>query len=721
MSTKAKSKAASPAQGAPNLNHPTYFLNRELSWLEFNRRVLEEALDSLHPLLERVKFLSIFHSNLDEFFMIRVSGLRRQLAVGALKAPPDGMSPAQQLAAIRERLTPMLQEAGRCWREELKPGLDAAKIRVTPYDQLKRKQRRILSRHFAREIFPALTPLAFDPGHPFPHISNLSINLAVVVKDPGFGERFARVKVPHGLSRILRVPTEDEVGDDPRLGLVDPQSNHLVFLEEVVAANLDLLFPGLEVVASYPFRVTRDADVEIEEDEAADLLTTMEEMVGQRHFGSAVRLEVDARMPPSIREILTGNLGLAPYQVWEVESPMGSSDLMQLIRLERPDLKDPPLAPIQHRRLAPDKSAFSVVRRRDILLYHPYDSFTTVVDFLREAAKDPKVVAIKQTLYRVGPNSPVVEALMEARENGKQVSVLVELKARFDETNNIVWARALERAGVHVVYGLVGLKVHAKMCLVVRREAEGLAGYVHLGTGNYNPITARIYTDIGLMSADPDLTADVSDLFNALTGYSRKDEYRKILVAPGRMSRQILARIRREIEAHERQGGGAHWLQDELARGQGLHQGSVPGLPGRCAGRPAGAGDLLPAAGRPPGQREHPGHLHRRPVPRAQPHLLLPERRRGGDPPGQRRPHAAQPARSGRTALPRSGSPPPGVGSRGDPGSSLRRRRPVPRASAGWQLPAPGAAGRDRPRLPGREAAAEGSLAWRGVSGSATS
>ena len=250
MSTKAKSKAASPAQGAPNLNHPTYFLNRELSWLEFNRRVLEEALDSLHPLLERVKFLSIFHSNLDEFFMIRVSGLRRQLAVGALKAPPDGMSPAQQLAAIRERLTPMLQEAGRCWREELKPGLDAAKIRVTPYDQLKRKQRRILSRHFAREIFPALTPLAFDPGHPFPHISNLSINLAVVVKDPGFGERFARVKVPHGLSRILRVPTEDEVGDDPRLGLVDPQSNHLVFLEEVVAANLDLLFPGLEVVAS---------------------------------------------------------------------------------------------------------------------------------------------------------------------------------------------------------------------------------------------------------------------------------------------------------------------------------------------------------------------------------------------------------------------------------------------------------------------------------------
>ncbi|MEM7480015.1 MAG: polyphosphate kinase 1 [Acidobacteriota bacterium] len=541
-------------ESSPKSDSP--YINRELSWLRFNERVLEEALDTRHPLLERVKFLSIFSSNLDEFFMIRVSGLRRQLALGALEPPPDGLTPAQQLAAIRERLMPILEERTRCWKEDLLPKLRRTGIRVLRYDELKSKQRKLLRRHFRREIFPTLTPLAFDPSHPFPHISNLSINLAVEINDPGHGQRFARLKVPNLLNRLLRIPTEDKAESYERLGLDLPQATHFVWLEEVITANLDLLFPGLEVAAAYPFRVTRDADLGIEEDEASDLLSAMQEVVGLRHFGSAVRLEVDDRMPEGIRGILVRNLELAPYQVYDVESPMGLSDLMELTKVERPNLKDPPFLPRVPPQIAAEDSLFTAIRRRDVLLYHPYDSFQPVVDFVRQAAEDPDVLAIKQTLYRVGPNSPIVEALMEARENGKQVSVLVELKARFDEANNIVWARALERAGVHVVYGLMGLKTHAKMCLVVRREREGIHRYVHLGTGNYNPVTARIYTDLGYFTADPKIAADVSDLFNALTGYSKKVDYRKLLVSPERMRDQLLERIRREVELHREKGGG---------------------------------------------------------------------------------------------------------------------------------------------------------------------
>ena len=541
---------------AVNLNHRTYYLNRELSWLEFDERVLEEALDAKNPLLERVKFLSIFSSNLDEFFMIRVSGLRRQLAGGALHAPPDGMSPAEQLTSIRDRLDPALDQAADCWTNEIRPQLKREGIKILNHEDLKSKQRKLLRKLFKREIFPALTPLAFDPGHPFPHISNLSINLAVVVKDPGHGERFARVKVPHMFPRFVRIPSEEKADTQERLGLEGHSFSNFVPLEEVVAENLDTLFPGLEIDSAYPFRVTRDADVEIEEDEASDLLAAMETVVGQRHFGSAIRLEIDARMPDRIREILTKNLGLAPYQVYAVNGPLGHSDLMQFVSLDRPELKDPPFKPVVSPALAGAKSIFSILKHRNVLLYHPFDSFSPVVDFLREAAADPDVVAIKQTLYRVGPNSPIVQSLREARENGKQVSVLVELKARFDEENNIVWARALERAGVHVVYGVMGLKTHAKMCLVVRREPEGLKRYIHLGTGNYNPVTARIYSDIGYLTSDPDLAADVSQLFNALTGYSRKEEYRQLLVAPGNMRQQILDCIQREIEQHKKTGNG---------------------------------------------------------------------------------------------------------------------------------------------------------------------
>ncbi len=544
-------------RGGPNLNHPTYYFNRELSWLQFNERVLDEALAESNPLLERVKFLSIFSSNLDEFFMIRVSGLRRQLEAGALHAPPDGMSPAEQLTAIRDRLDPVLGQSVDCWMNDLRPKLSEAGIQVLAYDELKGKQRKLLRRLFKREIFPVLTPLAFDPGHPFPHISNLSVNLAVVIDDPTHGEKFARVKVPHMFPRFVRIPSEEKVDDMQRLGLEGTTFSNFVWLEEVVAANLDLLFPGLEVISAHPFRVTRDADVEIEEDEASDLITTMEVVVGQRHFGSAVRLEVDSRMPERVRDILIQNVGLAPYQVYSVDGPLGRSDLMELTKMDRPELKDPPFKPNVVKDLARrEESIFSVLRRRNVLLYHPYDSFKPVVDFVREAAADPDVLAIKQTLYRVGPNSPIVRALREARENGKQVSVLVELKARFDEENNIVWARSLEQAGVHVVYGLMGLKTHAKMCLVVRREPEGLRRYAHMGTGNYNPVTARIYSDLGYLTCDPGIVADVTYLFNALTGYSSTDEYRKLLVAPGAMRQQILDRIQREVDRHESDGQG---------------------------------------------------------------------------------------------------------------------------------------------------------------------
>jgi polyphosphate kinase len=540
----------------PDLDDPSLYINRELSWIKFNGMVLDEALDQRHPLLERVKFLAIFANNLDEFFMIRVSGLRRQYVAGVVKTPPDGMTPAEQLMAIRRELAPQLATHAKCWHDDLLPKLGNAGIQILNYDNLKRKQRKLLRRYFEREISPALTPLAFDPGHPFPHISNLSLNLAVVINDPDAGERFARLKVPAVFPRLLRIPSEEAAESYETLGLVDTSSNNFVWLEQVLIANLDILFPGLEIVAAYPFRVTRDADQEIEEDEAADLLFAIEESVRMRHFGSAVRLQVDAAMPGRIRDILVQNLRLAPYQVYTVEGPMGLADLMELTDIDRPELKFPPFIPSTPPLLSTEESTFSVLKRRNVLLYHPYDSFKPVIDLVHEAALDPDVIAIKQTLYRVGPNSPIVATLMEAREHGKQVAVLVELKARFDEENNIVWARALEQAGVHVVYGLVGLKTHTKLLMVVRREQDGIRRYVHMSTGNYNDVTARIYTDIGFLTCDPDIGSDVSDLFNALTGYSRKQEYHKLLVAPGTMRDHILARIKREVKCHQKHGDG---------------------------------------------------------------------------------------------------------------------------------------------------------------------
>jgi polyphosphate kinase len=545
-----------PSDVSADLEDARLFINRELSWLQFNWRVLEEATDESHPLLERVKFLAIFSSNLDEFFMIRVSGLRHQLAAQTVDTPPDGMTPAEQLAEIRRQLSPKLARQSACWRDDLIPKLRQAGIHVLSYGDLKGKQRKLLRRYFEREIFPTLTPLAIDPGHPFPHISNLSLNLAVVVNDPDYGERLARLKMPDVFPRLLRIPSEETADDYEYVGLKEVVSNNFVWMDEVIAANLDLLLPGLEIVGAYAFRVTRDADINIEEDEAADLLSSIQESVGMRYFGSAIRLEVDAAMPERVRHILVNNLDLAPYQVYTVDGRLGLDDLMGLMQVDRPDLKDPPFLPSVPRPLATEDAVFTVIRRGDILLYHPYDSFMPVVDFVRQAAEDPNVLAIKQTFYRAGTNSPIVDALMKARENGKQVAALVELKARFDEENNIVWAHALERAGVHVVYGLKGLKTHSKICLVVRRERDGIVRYVHMSTGNYNAVTARIYADIGFFTADPDIGADVSELFNALTGYSRQVKYRKLLVAPHLMRQQIIERIQREIERQRQHGDG---------------------------------------------------------------------------------------------------------------------------------------------------------------------
>lgn len=539
-----------------DLNDPGLFINRELSWLRFNWRVLEEALDEGYPLLERVKFLSIFANNLDEFFMIRVSGLRRLVTAGIQELTVDGMTPAEQLVEIRKILLQYRERQAECWTKDLLPKLHEAGVHILTYSDLAKKQRALLRNYFEREMFPVLTPLAFDPSHPFPHISNLSLNLAVVVKDPKQGERFARLKVPDIFPRLVPIPAEEQAETFEYLSLTREQVNNFVWLEEVVAANLDLLFPGLKVAAAYPFRITRDADLELEEEEASDLMVSIEESIENREFGSAVRLEIDNTMPERIRNILINNLKIEPYLVYAASPPIGMADLMPLTRLDRPDLKDPAFIPSPAPAFAGQDNYFTVIRQRDVMLYHPYDSFAPVVEFIRQAARDPDVLAIKQTLYRVGPNAPVVDALLEARREGKQVAAVVELKARFDEEHNIAWARALEDEGVHVVYGLLGLKTHAKICLVIRREKDGLCSYVHLATGNYNAVTSRVYTDFGYFTADPALGADGLDLFNGLTGYSHKDKYRKLLVAPGSLRRELAGRIEREIARHKEKGDG---------------------------------------------------------------------------------------------------------------------------------------------------------------------
>ena len=540
---KSSSVKATAKQPLVDLRDPSLYINRELSSIEFNRRVLHET-QAEHPLLERVKFLAIFHSNMDEFFMVRVSGIKQQFKLGLTTVSSDGLLPREQLANIHRTLTQLFAEANSIWRDHLRPQLAERNIHVMRYEELSKPQRNKLRVYFEREIFPVLTPFASDPSRPFPHISNLSLNLAVQVRDPKTGDlRFARVKVPPPLSRLVPLKRFDP--DQ----LSTPSVQKFVWSEEVIAANLDRLFPGMEIVAAYPFRVTRNSDMELQEEEADDLLLMMEDNLRQRHFGTVVRLEIDERMSPEIRTILESNLEVDPYDVYTTNGPLGLSSLWELHRIERPDLKDKPFTPQAPPALQNVRgSVFSVLRQRDVLLHHPYESFSPVVNLLEAAADDPDVLAIKMTLYRVGSMPPVLQALKKARLNNKQVAAVVELKARFDEETNIHWAQELESAGVHVAYGLIGLKTHCKVTLIVRREREGIRRYVHLSSGNYNSGTARLYSDIGFMSSDEALADDASDLFNFLTGYSRQEEFRKFLVAPMTIRPKLLELIRRETQ-----------------------------------------------------------------------------------------------------------------------------------------------------------------------------
>lgn len=520
------------------------FLNRELSWLDFNARVLESAADPRVPLLERAKFCAIFSQNLDEFFQVRVAGLADQLIAKVGRTSPDGKSPSEQLAAIAERVGVLVDRLEHLFLDDIVPALAEVGVVFSGWHQLDEDDREYLVGEFETRIFPVLTPLAVDPGHPFPYISSLSLNLAVVLRDPTNDERrFARVKVPPLLPRFV----------------VMPDGERFVPLEQVIAAHLDRLFPGMDVVETFAFRVTRNADLTLEEEEADDLLAAVEMELRRRRFGSAVRLEVDARVTSEVRDLLVRELDLTDDAVHESVGPLDLGGLWALRDLDRPDLKDAPWTPVTQARLAVGDDErldiFSVIADGDVLVHHPYDSFSTSVEeFVRQASRDPKVLAIKLTLYRTSGDSSIIKSLIRAAERGKQVAALVELKARFDEAANIGWARALEQAGVHVTYGLVGLKTHTKTALVVRDEGTGVRSYCHIGTGNYNAKTAKLYEDLGVLTADPLIGADLAQLFNFLTGYGRNVQYRRLLVAPHPLRSRMYELIRQEMDVP----GGGH-------------------------------------------------------------------------------------------------------------------------------------------------------------------
>lgn len=519
--------------------------NRDLSQLEFFKRVLEEATDESVPLLERLKFLAVFTSNLDEFFMVRVSGLKEMLDIRDLQPMPGELEPAKQLKMIRERVLPMVNEQVKCLRNSVLPRLAKHGIEIVDYDSLPERDKKVLNHYFMKNVFRVLTPLAVDPAHPFPHIANLSLNIGLTVEvdsnpdEPvtlGSLPRFVRIKVPPVVPRLV------PVGDS---------GQKFVLLEELIDANLHSVFPSMRLSKSYLFRVTRDADVEIRDDKAADLLGRIKESLRERRFGNAVRLEVSDSMPPPMVRYLTDSLEIESDDVYVMGGILGIGDLMQLYSLDRPDLRDKPIRMTVPAPLSKKRRVFEALKKQDVLLHHPYTSYTTITEFIETAAKDPRVLAIKICLYRTGKNSPIPEALIEASERGKQVTAVVEIKARFDEENNIEWAGRLVEAGVHVVYGLVKLKTHSKVALVIRREDHGLQTYVHIATGNYNPTTSKVYTDLGLLTANAEIGDDATDLFNYMTGFSRPREYTHLMVAPVNLRQRMLALIEREIDHAE--------------------------------------------------------------------------------------------------------------------------------------------------------------------------
>ncbi len=533
-------RPVAPPAPVDDLDDPGLYISRETSWLEFNDRVLEEALDSRNPLLERLKFIAIYGTNLDEFFMIRVAGLKQQIEAEVHRPSDDGLLPAEQLAAIAALLQPSLDRMTRCLERVLFPELERHGVRIVPYAELDAAAQGALQAYFRERVFPVLTPLAIDAGHPFPYISNLSLSLAVELRETtpdGPVDYVARVKIPPSLPRFVPV-------DSP-----PPGQRWFVLVEDLIAHNLHALFPGMHVADSHAFRVTRDADLDLQEDEADDLLRAIESELRKRRFGEPVRLEVARSMPAAMRAMLREALALSEFDCYEIEGMMATSALWSLVGvIDVPALHDPPFTPAIPKRLRGASDMFAVIRDGDLILHHPYQSFDPVVQFVRQAATDPDVLAIKQTLYRTSGDSPVVTALIDATEAGKQVATLIELKARFDEENNILWARNLERVGAHVVYGLAGLKTHAKVTLVVRNEPEGIRRYMHFGTGNYNDKTAKLYTDLSLFTCRPDLGRDATQLFNALTGFSKAESYERLLVAPTGLRSGFMDLIDRETE-----------------------------------------------------------------------------------------------------------------------------------------------------------------------------
>jgi polyphosphate kinase len=548
-----------------NLADPQYYLSRELTWLEFNSRVLHEAMDERTPLLERLKFMGIFSSNLDEFFMVRIAAIAQQIEAKVSQLTPDGRTPTEQLAVASARVQQLVTQQHHHFETVLRPAMIQQGIYLLDYFDLNQEQCSYLQSYFEEQIFPVLTPLAVDPGHPFPYISNLSLNLAVAIKHPDTGEElFARVKVPQVLPRFISLPTELQVVDRTHPLQANRDRAQIwtgIPLEQLIAHNLESLFPGMNIQDCFTFRVTRNADISVAEDEADDLLQAIEHGLRKRRKGgSTVRIEVDSVMPSQIRRMLQEELEVTEQNIYEVNGMLGLGDLMSFLALPIPELKDPPwsaIVPTALRRLKTNDDSgnfFNLIAQKDLLFHHPYQSFPDTVErFITCAANDSKVLAIKMTLYRTTGDSHILKSLIKAAENGKQVSVLIELKARFDEQNNINLARKLEQAGVHVVYGLVGLKTHTKVVLVVRREDEKIRRYVHIGTGNYNAKTSKIYTDVGLFSCRPELGADLTDLFNYLTGYSQQKSYRKLLVSPVNTRESFDRLIDREIE-HVRSG-----------------------------------------------------------------------------------------------------------------------------------------------------------------------
>ena len=588
MLSRPQPQAAAESPFPRNLDDPALYISRELSWLEFNDRVLEEALDERTPLLERFKFVAIYGTNLDEYFMIRVAGIKQQIEAQIFRRSEDGRSPSEHLAAISERLRVSLARQMRLLKDDLFPALESHGIKLWRVADLGEEQRAHLERAFDDRVFPVLTPLAVDSGHPFPYISNLSLSLAVELEEvtsDGVQLHFARVKIPQTLPRFVPVEPAPE------------GQRWFVLIEDLIAHHLSSLFPGMEVRDSYLFRVTRDADLDLQEDEADDLLRAIESELQRRRFGEPVRLQVERGMPEYMRELLMRALDLGEVDCYEIDGMMGLEALWTIVNLDYPHLHDRPFTPAIPRRLLGVTDMFATIREADVLLHHPYESFDPVVQFLRQAAEDEHVLAIKATLYRTsGKNSPIVRALLEAAENEKQVAVLIELKARFDEENNIEWARRLERAGVHVVYGFAGLKTHAKTILVVRQEEDGIRRYMHFGTGNYNEKSARLYTDLSLFTCRPELGTDVSQLFNALTGFAKITDYEDLLVAPVNLRREMTALIERETE-HARAGrpAGIRSKLNAVTDGdiaRALYRASQAGVPvdllvrGMCVLRP---------------------------------------------------------------------------------------------------------------------------------------